>query len=72
MQPVRYSLLRTCEQGKTITGLGDVYATTGPIDYYEHNGEIYIVYIYLVDGFLGYPSCVYIMKGQIKAGIDYV
>ena len=59
---VGYSLLKTCEQGKTITGLGDVYATTGPIDYYEHNGEIYIVYIYLVDGFLGYPSCVYIMK----------
>ena len=56
------SLLKTCEQGKTITGLGDVYATTGPIDYYEHNGEIYIVYIYLVDDFLGYPSCVYIMK----------
>ena len=59
---VGYSLLKTCEQGKTIIRLGDVYATTGPIDYYEHNGEIYIVYIYLVDGFLGYPSCVYIMK----------
>lgn len=59
---VGYSLLKTCEQGKTITGLGDVYATTGPVDYYEHNGEIYIVYIYLVDGFWGYPSCVYIMK----------
>lgn len=56
------SLLKTCEQGKTIIGLGDVYDTTSPMDYYEHNGEIYIVYTYLVDGFLGYPSCVYIMK----------
>ena len=59
---VGYSLLKTCEQGKTITRLGDVYSTTGPVDYYEHNGKIYIVYIYLVDDFLGYPSCVYIMK----------
>ena len=56
------SLLKTCEQGKAIIGLGDVYATAGPVDYYENNGEIYIVYIYLVDGVLGYPSCVYIMK----------
>ena len=59
---VGYSLLKTCEQGKTIAGLGGVYSITAPMDYYEHNGEIYIVYIYLVDGILGYPSCVFIMK----------
>ena len=59
---VRLSLLKTCEQGKTILKLDDFVAYTGAIDYYEHNGEIYIVYIFLVDGSLGYPSYAYVMK----------
>ena len=59
---VRLSLLKTCEQGKKILKLDDFVAYTGAIDYYEYNGEIYIVYIFLVDGSLGYPSYAYIMK----------
>lgn len=59
---VGYSLLKTCEQGKKIFELGDVFCTSWASDYYEHNGEIYIVYVYLVDGFLGYPSYAYVMK----------
>jgi len=59
---VKNSLIKTCEEGKKIAKLGDFSSTTGAVDCYEYNGEIYIVYIYLVDGFLGYPSCVYVMK----------
>lgn len=59
---VGYSLLKTCEQGQKIFGLGDVYGTNRAFDWYEHNGEIYIAYVYVVDGFLGYPCYVYIMK----------
>ena len=59
---VGYPLLKTCEQGKKIYALGDVYLCNGPMDAYEKNGEIYLVYIYLVDGFLGYPCYAYVMK----------
>ena len=59
---VKLSLLKTCEQGKTILKLDDFFAYTGAIDYYEYNDEIYIVYIFLVDGSLGYPSYAYVMK----------
>ncbi len=59
---VGYSLLKTCEQGKKIMKLGDVYACIRAMDYYEYNGEIYLVYLYYVDGVLGYPCYAYIMK----------
>ena len=59
---VGYALLKTCEEGQKIFELGDIYGTYGAFDWYEHNGEIYIVYVYLVDGFLGYPCCAYVMK----------
>lgn len=59
---VGYPLLKTCEQGKKIYALGDVYLCNGPMDAYEKNGEIFLVYIYLVDGFLGYPCYAYVMK----------
>lgn len=59
---VEYALLKTCEEGQKIFELGDIYGTDGAFDWYEHNGEIYIVYVYLVDGFLGYPCCAYVMK----------
>ena len=59
---IGYSLLKTCEEGKKIRKLGDVYLCVCAIDYYEYNGEIYILYFYYVDGFLGYPTYAYVMK----------
>lgn len=64
---IGYSLLKTCDEGKTILKLGKSNLTSEAFSAYEYNGEIYIVYVYLVDGFLGYPSQTYVMKYDFES-----
>lgn len=62
------SLFKTCEAGENILNLGPSWKDiTRAVDYYEYNGDIYIVYIYLTDGFLGYPCNVFVMKYDFES-----
>ncbi len=56
------SLLKTCNEGKTIINLGRGDLGAGTVCACEKNGDIYVVFFYMTDGFLGSPCHCYIMK----------
>ena len=56
------ALIDTCAEGKTIVKLGKNGLGTGCSTAYEKDGDIYVLYFYLADGFLGEPCYAYVMK----------
>ena len=56
------SQLTTCEEGKAIVKLGRINLGTGVTTAFEKDGDVYVLYYYITDGFLGDPCHCYIMK----------
>ena len=55
-------LLKTCAEGRAIIEMGSRDLGTGCTTAYEKDGDIYVVYAYITDGFLGSPCHFYVMK----------
>ena len=56
------SLLKTCAEGRAIIEMGSRDLGNGCSPAYEKDGDIYVVYAYITDGFLGSPCHFYVMK----------
>ena len=57
------SLIGTCEEGKQILAMAKgAELGTGCSTAYEKNGDIYVLFLYVTDGFLGSPCHYYILK----------
>lgn len=56
------SLLETCEEGKAILAFSPKRNISGCTAAYEKDGDIYLAYLYITDGFLGSPCHYFILK----------
>ncbi|MBE6639236.1 MAG: hypothetical protein E7616_07280 [Ruminococcaceae bacterium] len=61
------SLLETCAEGKKILELGKENMGAGCSEAFEKDGEIYLAYFYITDGFLGSPCHIFIMKYDFES-----
>ena len=56
------SILKTCDEGQTILSFTGHWNISNSTTAYEKDGDIYVAYFYITDGFLGAPCHIFIMK----------